>query len=98
MSDARRGRRDPPPSQASTEEALPARLAGLDPPRRKLMREFLNEVVVCYDPDVVHDFLQWRGDPTLSSILQLAASMSPEMREQLLFAAEELYSGDSQLH
>jgi len=55
--------------------------------------EFLEELVVCYDPDVVHDFMEWRKDPRLTSLLQLAARLSDDMRDQLLFFASEGHDG-----
>lgn len=64
----------------------------------KLMLEFLEELLVCYDPDVVHDFMEWRKDPRLTSLLQLAARLSDDMRDQLLFFAEDLFASEQTKH
>lgn len=63
-------------------------------PELRALSAFTDQIVMCYDPDVVNDFLQWRDDPTLGSILQLAAALSEDAREQLLFHAEDLFSGE----
>ena len=98
MTDTRRTQHGLPPSRESIEDTLGVCIDRLDSRRRNLVRMFLSEVVSYYDPDVVSDFLELRRDPTMGSILQLAAAMSPEMREQLLFSAEELYSTEVQRH
>jgi len=48
--------------------------------------------IACHDPDVVQTFLAWRSDPKLESILDLAAALDDDSRDQLLFSAEDLYS------
>ncbi len=73
-------------------------LAGLDERRLMTVLDFVNEVVTCNDPDVVDEFVEWREDPMIGSILQIAATISRETREQLLFAAEELFSSESVHH
>ncbi len=73
-------------------------LAGLDERRLCTVLDFVNEVAICNDPDVVDEFLEWRDDPMIGSILQIAATISRDMREQLLFAAEELFSSESVHH
>ena len=60
----------------------------------KVVLRFIDELVVCYDPDVIHDFLQWREDPRLASLLQLGARLSEDMRDQLLFHAEDLFASE----
>jgi hypothetical protein len=55
---------------------------------------FVEQIVVCYDPDAVSDFLRWRSEPRLGTILQLAASLGDEALDQRLFAAEDIYSDD----
>ena len=60
----------------------------------ELVLAFTRDVVMLHDPDVVADFLQWRSDPRICSILQLAAGISDEMREQLLFVAEDFYMSE----
>lgn len=44
---------------------------------------------------MVQTFLSWRADPRIDSILDLAASLGDEGRDQLLFAAEDLFSGSA---
>lgn len=70
-------------------DALGHLLEGLDPKRLSLVREFVSQVIACHDPHVVEQFLKWRSDPTLESILQLASSMDDDAREQVLFTLEE---------
>ncbi len=60
----------------------------------RIVLKFIDELVVCYDPDIIHDFLQWREDPRLASLLQLAARLSEDMRDQLLFHAEDLFASE----
>ena len=63
-----------------------------------LLLAFAEQIIACYDPDVVDDFIRWRDDPRLSSILQLAAAMSSDMRDQLLFEAEAFYADERPKH
>ena len=72
-------------------EQLAERARTLNASEVEIMLDFLDEVVVCYDAEVVHDFIQWRKDPRLASIMQLAVSLGDEMRDQLLFQAEDIY-------
>lgn len=76
------------------ESAILSRLAGLDDRRRFILLQFLDQIVSHHDPDVIEDFIAWRSDPMIESLLQLAAAASAEMREQLLFTAEQLYSDE----
>lgn len=73
-------------------QELSLKLTELDDRRLDLVRRFVEELLICHDPDIVETFLAWRSDPNLGSILELAAAVSGEMREQLLFMAEDLYS------
>jgi hypothetical protein len=79
-------------------DELCMKLAGLDEPQLELLLEFIEQVVDCHDPDAVGTFLNWREDPTIGSILQIAASISDDLREQLLYSAETLYSTETRRH
>jgi hypothetical protein len=67
-------------------------LARLDDEQLALVQTFIDQILLCHDPDVVSAFLAWRCDARIGSILDLAAALGDEGRDQLLFAAEELYS------
>ncbi len=56
----------------------------------ELVQMFVQQIVLCHDPDAVSTFLSWRADPRLESILDLAAKMGDEEIDQLLFFAEDL--------
>lgn len=75
-------------------DELVARIDTLSAPELEVISDFVKQIVACHDPDVVGDFLQWRQDPTLGSILQLAAALSDDLREELLFVAEDFYSSE----
>ena len=79
-------------------DELYVELADLKERQLTLVLNFIAQILKCHDPDVVHDFLELHGDPTLGSILQIAASLGEEAREQLLFSAEELYATSSPRH
>lgn len=79
-------------------DEIHVKLAGLEERQLEVVLDFVNQVVLCWDPEVIEEFQQWREDPTIGSILQIAASISDEMREQLLFAAEEIYSTETVRH
>lgn len=64
----------------------------------KVMLQFLEELVMCYDPDVVDDFVQMRKDPRLVSVLQLASRLSDETLDQLLFLTEDLFASEQMKH
>ncbi len=66
-------------------------LSHLNTAQVELVEKFVEQIVRCYDPDVVRSFLEARNDPRIESILALAADLEEEKRDQLLFAAEELY-------
>jgi len=72
--------------------SLSEEIADLDEARLQLVRLFVRQVVACNDPDMVRNFLAWRDDPRLDSLLDLAAELDDERRDQLLFAAEDLYT------
>ncbi|PWR01153.1 hypothetical protein DKT77_18520 [Meridianimarinicoccus roseus] len=67
-------------------------MQSLDPARQHLARQFIVQILQCHDPDVVGTFLEWRRDPCIDSLLVIAASLEPDYRDQLLFAAEDLFS------
>lgn len=73
---------------------LAKRVKDLSGDEAEVLLKFLDELVVCYDPDVVHDFLQWREDPRLVSLLQLAARLNDDTLDQLLFHAEDLFASE----
>jgi hypothetical protein len=73
-------------------ERLAERLDGLRPDQLALLDLFTDQILSWQDPEVVETFLAWRSDPRIGSILELAAALSEEDREQLLFAAEDIYS------
>lgn len=64
----------------------------------ELVIAFSKQVVALYDPDAIGDFLEWREDPRFASILQIAAALSDEMRDQLLFTAETFYASEAKVH
>ncbi len=73
---------------------LAARAGDLSGNEAKVVLKFIDELVNCYDPDVIQDFLEWREDPRLASLLQLAARLSDDMVDQLLFHAEDLFASE----
>lgn len=66
-------------------------LSNLNVAQVELVEQFVEQIIRCYDPDVVRSFLEARNDPRIESILALAADLEDEKRDQLLFAAEDLY-------
>ncbi len=75
-----------------------AKIRSMNAKELELLLSFADQVVACFDPDAVEDFLSWRTDPQIGSLLQLAAALDEERREQLLFAAEDYYVSDSTRH
>lgn len=93
--------RDPIHVQARREalkDELYISLARMEERQLDLVLRLVKQLVECHDPDVVEEFLNLRDDPMLGSLLQIASSMSCDLREQLLFAAEELYSSETLRH
>ena len=70
-------------------------LSALDGEQLILVERFIADMAGLHDPAILDEFLTLRADPTLGSILQIAAAISGEGREQLLFTAEEIYSAES---
>lgn len=68
------------------------RVHQLDPRQRNLVDTFITQLLGCHDPDFVQSFLEWRSDPRIESLLDLAAALDDENRDQLLFKAEDLYT------
>lgn len=66
-------------------------LSNLNHAQVELVEKFVEQIIRCYDPDVVSSFIEARNDPRIESLLTLAADLEDEKRDQLLFAAEELY-------
>ena len=78
------------PDQASEalRHRLRERLATLSAHELAVVLEFTEQIVVNFDPDAVSEFLSWREDPRIESILQIASSLDEAGRDQLLFDAE----------
>jgi len=83
-------------AMSKVRQSLSDRLEGLSDLQLALVIEFVEQILSCEDPDVVQTFLSWRADPRIDSILDLAASLGDEGRDQLLFAAEDLYNDSRQ--
>ncbi len=81
-------------AQRHLREELDAQIDTLSLPEIQVLLLFARQVMAYHDPDVVGDFLAWREDPRLGSILQLAAAVSDDLREQLLFVAEDFYASE----
>ena len=73
---------------------LMERVATLTDGEARVALELLDQLVVCFDPDVVHDFTQWHTDPRLASVLQLLARLDDEQRDQVLFYVEDLFAAE----
>ncbi len=82
-------------AQTRAQEVLQARmmvrLQTLSPDQFALILEFTEQIVACFDPDAVSDFLHWRSNPKLGTVLQLAVALDDEALDQLLFLTEEYY-------
>lgn len=70
------------PQEGEARDALCLRLAA----------RFIDQVIANEDPDAVDAFLRWRDDPRIGSLLELAAHLDDDRLDQLLFAAEDLFS------
>lgn len=66
-------------------------LSNLNEAQIALVEQFVDQIVRCHDPDAIRSFLALREDPRIESILSLVTDLEEEKRDQLLFAAEELY-------
>ncbi len=66
-----------------------ARLAAMTEHELDLLRVFADQIAACHDPEVVAQFLAWRNDPRIGSLLQIAAALGDDMRDELLFRAED---------
>ncbi|MXQ06385.1 hypothetical protein GQ651_00855 [Alphaproteobacteria bacterium GH1-50] len=64
------------------------RVATLSTPELSLVLEFAEQIVTRFDPETVAEFMAWRSDPRIESILQIAAALDEAGRDQLLFDAE----------
>lgn len=65
-------------------------LGQLDDIQFGVIEKFVSQVIRCHDPEIVRGFLEWKDDPQLGSILEIAADLDEEHRDQLLFFAEGL--------
>lgn len=81
-------------AQQRVREELISRINALSLADLEVVLAFTRDVVIQHDPDVVADFREWHADPRIGSILQLAAGLSDELREQLLFVAEDFYASE----
>lgn len=77
---------------------LERRVRKLGETQAQIMLDFIEEVVEHHDPDVVHDFVRLRQDPRIQSVIQLAAGLSDEGCDQLLFAAEGIFADEAPRH
>lgn len=77
---------------AAARAAVMRLLEGLNPQELRLVAAFSQQIIVCFDPDAVGEFLAWREDPRLSTVLQLASEMGDDALDQLVFTAEDLYA------
>jgi hypothetical protein len=78
---------DAPVSEARAQ--MRARVEAMTQEELALLRLFADQIVACYDPEVVAQFLAWRNDPRIGSLLQIAAALGDDMRDELLFRAED---------
>lgn len=69
-----------------------AQVSALDDRRLALLRRIVEQILVCYDPDIVDTFVAWRNEPRIESILSLAGNLDDEHLDQLLFVAEDLFA------
>ena len=69
-----------------------AQLSELDDRRLTLLKQIVDQLLICHDPDIVETFVAWRTDPRVDSILNLAGSLDDERLDQLLFTAEDLFA------
>ena len=74
-----------------TAEWLLSRLDHLEEDQLKIVNSFVDQIMRYHDPDVVKAFLNWRRDPRIGSVLDLAADLGDEEKDQLLFFAEGLH-------
>lgn len=75
-----------------TVSGLLEKILNLDPARQRLAEAFIDQILVCNDPDVVKTFLEWRDDPCIDSLMVVSSALDEEGRDQLLFVAEDLYA------
>ena len=76
-----------PASQARAQ--MRARVDAMTAEELALLRVFADQIAGCYDPEVVAQFLAWRNDPRIGSLLQISAALGDDMRDELLFRAED---------
>jgi hypothetical protein len=87
----RRFKKDSDATLSLVRARLTQTIATMNDTEIALVLSFADQVVACYDPDAISDFLEFRSDATLASILQLAAALDDEGREQLLYSAEDFF-------
>lgn len=79
-----------PTKPAFAETEIVSVLRNLSERRVRLVAEFIAQVAMVHDPDVVRTFLAWRSDPRLDSLLLLASELDSDALDELLFMAEDL--------
>lgn len=75
-----------------TAASLLEKIGRLDPSRQRLAEAFIEQILVCNDPDAVRNFLEWRDDPCIDSLMIVSSALDDESRDQLLFFAEDLFT------
>ena len=71
------------------------RVTNLTAGEARVALDLIDQLVVCFDPDIVDDFKEWHEDPRLSSILQLVARLDDDLRDQVLFFTEDLFASEN---
>ncbi|EAQ26465.1 MULTISPECIES: hypothetical protein [unclassified Roseovarius] len=79
-----------PAKPAFAEAEIVSVLRNLSNARVRLVAEFIAQIAMVHDPDVVKTFLAWRSDPRLDTLLLLASELDVDALDQLLFKAEDL--------
>ena len=79
-----------PKGPVRTSDVL-SRVSYLNEGQLALVQVFIQQILMCHDPDTVKSFVELRQDPRLGSILSIASDLGEEEREQLLFIAEEIF-------
>ena len=81
-----------PADEKLLRKRLRARVNSLNHDEARVSLELLDHLVVSFDPDIVQDFMQWRREPRLTSLLQIAARFDDDTLDQVLFYAEDLFA------
>lgn len=81
--------------EAALRKKLTERVNTLNERQAGVALDLLDELVVCFDPDIIHGFTQWRKDPRLASVLQMVARLDDDQRDQVLFFIEDLFASEN---